>query len=84
MPDTELQLREMTAQILGVEASEITPETRFVEDLGVGSLETVELMMAFEHRFDFEIPDEVVETLCTLGEVANYVRANRYLSVSAA
>ena len=84
MPDTEIQLRFLTARILDIDAESITPMTRFVEDLGVGSLETVELMMAFEHELDMEIPDEVVETLRTFGAAVNYVMANRYLSNSAA
>ena len=84
MPDTEFQLRFLTARILDIDAESITPMTRFVEDLGVGSLETVELMMAFEHELDVEIPDEVVETLRTFGAAVNYVRANRYLAESVA
>ncbi|MCV2869914.1 acyl carrier protein [Defluviimonas sp. WL0002] len=84
MPDTEIQLRFLTARILDIDAESITPATRFVEDLGVGSLETVELMMAFEHELDMEIPDDVVETLRTFGAAVNYVRANRYLAGSVA
>ncbi len=84
MPDTEIQLRMITAQILGVDPDGITGATRFVEDLGAGSLETVELLMAFEHELDLEIPDEIVETLRTFGAAVSYVQANRYLTVTAA
>ena len=84
MPDTEDQLRTLTVQILEVDRARITGTTRFVEDLGAGSLDTVELLMAFEQEFDIEIPDDVVETLRTFEAAVNYVRANRYLSGSAA
>lgn len=84
MPDTEIQLRLLTAQILGVDPDRILPAARFVEDLGAGSLETVELLISFEQEFDIEIPDEVVESLRTFGAAVNYIRATRYLSGSAA
>lgn len=84
MPDTETLLKLLTAHILGVDPGRISTGTRFVDDLGAGSLETVELLMAFELEFDIEIPDDVVESLGTFGAAVNYVRATRYLSGSAA
>lgn len=84
MPDTEVQLRLITAQILGIDPDRILHGTRFVDDLGAGSLETVELLMSFEREFDIEIPDDVVGSLRTFGAAVNYIRATRYLSGSAA
>lgn len=61
------------AEQLGREADEITPQKRFVEDLGADSLDLVELVMAFEEEFDIEIPDEDAEKIMTVGQAISYI-----------
>jgi acyl carrier protein len=59
---------------LGVKPEEIKLESRFVDDLGVDSLDTVELVMAFEEEFGLEIPDEQAERMKTVGDVIDYLK----------
>ena len=61
---------------LGVEAEKVTPEASFVEDLGADSLDTVELVMAFEEEFGMDIPDEDAEKMATVGEAIKYLQSN--------
>ena len=56
-------------------ADQITPEAKFIEDLGADSLDTVELVMALEEEFGNEIPDEEAEKLTTVGDVIQYIEA---------
>jgi acyl carrier protein len=67
------KVREIVASQLGVEQSEVTPEASILDDLGADSLDVVELVMALEEEFDLEVPDEDVETLRTIGDVARYI-----------
>lgn len=67
------KVREIVASQLGVEESEVTPEASILDDLGADSLDVVELVMALEEEFDLEVPDEDVETLRTIGDVARYI-----------
>ncbi|MBN1541317.1 acyl carrier protein [candidate division KSB1 bacterium] len=59
---------------LGVEESEVTPEASFIDDLGADSLDTVELIMAFEEEFGLEIPDDEAEKLTTVRDALNYLQ----------
>ena len=68
-------VRELVVEQLGVSEDEVTPEARFIEDLGADSLDTVELVMAFEEKFDVEIPDEDAEKITTVGEAIAYLDA---------
>ena len=61
---------------LGVEADEVKPEAHFIDDLGADSLDTVELIMALEEKFNTEIPDEEAEKMTTVQDVLNYINAN--------
>ena len=61
---------------LGVEASEITPEASFANDLGADSLDTVELIMEFEKEFNISIPDEAAEKIVTVGDAVTYLTDN--------
>ena len=61
------------AEELGVEREKLTPEASFMEDLGADSLDTVELVMAFEKEFDIDIPDEEAEKLRTVGDALKYL-----------
>ncbi len=74
MASYEDRVREIIVEQLGVDASAVTPEASFVEDLGADSLDTVELVMAFEDEFDLEIPDEDAEKLTTVGNALEYLK----------
>ncbi len=69
----ELRVKEIIVEQLGVTADQVTPEAKFIEDLGADSLDTVELVMALEEEFGQEIPDEEAEKLQTVGDVIKYV-----------
>ncbi|UCD39151.1 MAG: acyl carrier protein [Fidelibacterota bacterium] len=73
MSDTLEKISEVIADKLGVEPGKITPEAKFVEDLGADSLDTVELIMQLEDEFNLEIPDEEAEKLTTVGAVVEYI-----------
>ncbi len=70
----EEKVNEIIAKQLGVNAAEITPESSFVEDLGADSLDTVELVMAFEEAFNIEIPDEDAEKIQKVKDAVAYIK----------
>ncbi|NLB42274.1 MAG: acyl carrier protein [Clostridiales bacterium] len=70
------KVRDIIAEQLGAEASEITMESSFVEDLGADSLDIVELIMALEEEFNMEIPDEEAEKIAKVGDVVDYVKSH--------
>ncbi len=70
----EERVKEIIAEQLGVEKEKITPESKFIEDLGADSLDVVELIMAFEEEFGIEIPDEDAEKIQTVGDVIKYLQ----------
>jgi len=69
----EAKVKEIIINELGVEPEKVTPEASFVEDLGADSLDTVELVMAFEEEFGIEIPDEDAEQMQTVGDAIRYL-----------
>lgn len=71
--DIASKVKEITSEQLGVDESQITPEAKFVDDLGADSLDTVELVMALEEEFDLEISDEEAEKLTTVNRVISYL-----------
>ena len=73
MSDAAAKVREIIANELGVEIEKVTDEASFVEDLGADSLDTVELVMAFEEEFSIEIPDEDAEKMATVGDAIRYL-----------
>ncbi len=73
MADIESRVRDIIGNELGVEPSKVTAEASFVEDLGADSLDTVELVMAFEEEFGIEIPDEDAEKMETVGDAVTYL-----------
>jgi acyl carrier protein len=71
--NAESKVKEIIINELGVEPEKVTNEASFVEDLGADSLDTVELVMAFEEEFGIEIPDEDAEQLQTVGDAIRYM-----------
>jgi acyl carrier protein len=69
----EEKVKAIIAEQLGVKPEEVTIEASFVDDLGADSLDTVELVMAFEEEFSIEIPDEDAEKITTVGEAVKYI-----------
>ncbi len=72
--NVEERVKKIIAEQLGVEEEDITPESSFVEDLGADSLDTVELVMAFEEEFGIEIPDEDAEKILTVQNSIDYIK----------
>ena len=73
----EERVKEIICEQLGVEEDEVAPNAKFIEDLGADSLDTVELVMAFEEEFDLEIPDEDAEKIVTVGDAISYIKENQ-------
>jgi acyl carrier protein len=73
MSELEGKVKDIIAEELGVEREKLTNEASFMEDLGADSLDTVELVMAFEKEFDIDIPDEEAEKLRTVGDALKYL-----------
>jgi acyl carrier protein len=77
MENVEQRVKKIVAEQLGVNESEIKNESRFVDDLGADSLDTVELVMALEEEFETEIPDEEAEKITTVQEAINYIVSHK-------
>ncbi|MBX5464416.1 MAG: acyl carrier protein [Clostridia bacterium] len=71
------KLKEIIVENLGVDEEKVTPDASFVEDLGADSLDTVELIMAFEEAFGLEIPDEDAEKISTVRDAVEYIKAHQ-------
>ncbi|NOS70439.1 MAG: acyl carrier protein [Verrucomicrobia bacterium] len=69
----EQRVKDIIVEQLGVKPDQVTPEAKFIEDLGADSLDTVELVMALEEEFGIEVPDEQAEKLQTVGDVIKHV-----------
>ena len=76
MENIEQRVKKIVAEQLGVNEGDIKNESDFVDDLGADSLDTVELVMAFEEEFECEIPDEDSEKITTVQQAIDYVNAN--------
>ena len=72
----EDKVKQIIVEQLGVDEGEVTPSASFVDDLGADSLDTVELVMAFEEAFDIEIPDEDAEKIKTVKDAVDYIAKN--------
>jgi acyl carrier protein len=73
MSDTVERVKKIVVEHLGVEEDKVTPNASFVDDLGADSLDTVELVMAFEEEFGVEIPDEAAEKILTIQDAINFI-----------
>ena len=73
MSNVEEKVMDIIVEELGVEREKLTSDASFMEDLGADSLDTVELVMAFEKEFDIDIPDEEAEKLRTVGDAMSYL-----------
>ena len=73
----EDRIKEIVVEQLGVKPEQITPEAKFIEDLGADSLDTVELVMALEEEFGNEIPDENAEKLTSVGDVIRFIEESQ-------
>ncbi len=71
--DTLEKVKNIIVEQLGVDAAEVTIQASFVDDLGADSLDTVELVMAFEEEFDLEIPDEDAEKITKVQDAVTYI-----------
>ena len=67
------KVKSIIVEQLGVDEEEVTPDASFVDDLGADSLDTVELVMAFEEEFDIEIPDDAAEHIQTVGDAVKFI-----------
>jgi acyl carrier protein len=73
---SEDRVKEIIANELEVDAKQIVPEAKFIEDLGADSLDIVELVMALEEEFGLDIPDEDADKLKTVGDAMNYLKSH--------
>ncbi len=76
MASVEERVKQIIVEQLGVDESEVTPNASFVDDLGADSLDTVELVMAFEEAFGIEIPDEDAEKIAAVKDAVAYIEKN--------
>ena len=70
------KVKKIVADHLGIDEAKVNDESSFIDDLGADSLDTVELVMAFEEAFDVEIPDEKAETILTVGDAISHLESN--------
>ncbi len=77
MASIEEKVKQIIVEQLGVDESEVTPTASFVDDLGADSLDTVELVMAFEEAFSIEIPDEEAEKIRTVKDAIAYIEKKK-------
>jgi len=75
--NVEEKVKEIIAEQLDVEAEEVTPNASFIEDLGADSLDTAELVMAFEEEFDIEISDDDAEKIQKVKDAVDYIKAKK-------
>ncbi len=73
MSDVADKVKAIVVEHLGVEADKVTPEASFIDDLGADSLDTVELVMAFEEAFGVEIPEDAAEKITTVRDAIDYI-----------
>ncbi|MBA8667292.1 acyl carrier protein [Holosporaceae bacterium 'Namur'] len=75
MSDVESRVIKLVAEHLDVDASKVKPDARFSDDLGADSLDTVELVMAFEEEFNIEIPDDAAEKIIKVEDAVSFIKS---------
>ncbi len=73
MSEVAEQVKKIVVEHLGVDASKVVENASFIDDLGADSLDTVELVMAFEEEFGIEIPDDAAETILTVADAVKFI-----------
>ena len=73
MSEVETQVKQIVVDHLGIDDSKVTPESKFIDDLGADSFDTVELVMAFEEEFGSEISDSDAEKILTVGDAVKFI-----------
>ncbi|MCB1531992.1 MAG: acyl carrier protein [Alphaproteobacteria bacterium] len=76
MSDIAERVKKIVVEHLGVEDDKVVESASFIDDLGADSLDTVELVMAFEEEFSVEIPDDAAEKIQTVGDAVNFIKEN--------
>ena len=76
MSDIADRVKKIVVEHLGVDADKVLESASFIDDLGADSLDTVELVMAFEEEFSVEIPDDAAEKIQTVGDAVNFIKEN--------
>ena len=74
MSEIETEVKQIVVEHLGIDESKVTPEAKFIDDLGADSPDTVELVMAFEEKFGIEIPDDAAETILTVKDAIDFIQ----------
>jgi acyl carrier protein len=77
MSDIAERVKNIVVEHLGVDADKVTEGASFIDDLGADSLDTVELVMAFEEEFGVEIPDDAADTILTVGDAVKYIEKSQ-------
>jgi acyl carrier protein len=77
MSEVETQVKQIVVDHLGIDDSKVTSESKFIDDLGADSLDTVELVMAFEEKFGIEIPDDAAETIQTVQNAIDFIESKK-------
>jgi acyl carrier protein len=77
MSDIAEKIKRIVVEHLGVDEAKVTPEASFIDDLGADSLDTVELVMAFEEEFDVEIPEDAAEKIATVKDAIDYIEKQK-------
>ncbi len=77
MTDVSDRVKKIVVEHLGVEPEKVAENASFIDDLGADSLDTVELVMAFEEEFGCEIPDDAAETILTVGDAIKFIQTNQ-------
>ena len=75
--DISSKVKKIVADHLGIDEAKVTEESSFIDDLGADSLDTVELVMAFEEKFGIEIPDDAAETIQTVQNAIDYIQSKK-------
>ena len=77
MSDIENKIKDIIVKHLGIDESKVNLESKFIDDLGADSLDTVELVMSFEEEFGIEIPDDAAETILTVQNAIDYINSKQ-------